>query len=375
MPFSTSRSNRPLLVSCFSLVCWLSCLGAVTAGALGLSAFVASDYWIADNMSFFLKQFLATGLIGSLAGVLGLIVQHRWHRLYKALCTLGFLFLVVLAGLTGSRTLANTVALSQSDNGGRPIKIVSINIERLFLADPVLKAFLQKENPDIVVLQEAAWWFQKQRWERYELPYGNAGVAGFPQYLKVGELGGLVVYSRYPILSEESRIVKGIPQPGISVYHDVDREVLSLTLDTGKAPLHLIAVHPDSPRSQDRWTSKRAYLDELDKTIAQAKSDHGGNVIAIGDWNSSPWSERFQRTLTANNVQTAYPDGWPHNTRFFFDYRLLTILGAPVDQFVVSPDLAVAGVSLGPDIGSDHVPLIVEIDPTAPRIEPAGRDE
>jgi len=361
MAFSTSRSNRPLFVSCFSLVCWLGCLGAVAAGVLGLSSFAAPDYWIADNMSFFLKQFLAGGLTGCAAGALGLLVQHRWHRLYKALCTLGFLLLVVLAGLTGNSTLANTITPSPSGNGGRPIKIVSINIERLFLADPVLKAFLKKENADIVVLQEAAWWFQEQRWKRFDLPYGNTGVAGFPKYLKVGKLGGLAVYSRFPVVSEASRIVKGIPQPGVSVYHDIDRELLSLTLDTGEEPLHLIAVHPDSPRSPDRWTSKRAYLDELDEMIAEVKSENGGSVIAIGDWNSSPWSGRFQHTLSANGLKTAYPDGWPKNTRFFFDYRLHPVLGAPVDQFAVTPDVPVAGVSLGPDIGSDHVPLIVKL--------------
>ena len=41
---------------------------------------------------------------------------------------------------------------------------------------------------------------------------------------------------------------------------------------------------------------------------------------------------------------------------------LYWILGSPVDQFAVSDDIKVLNVSTGPDIGSDHLPLIIEIE-------------
>ena len=354
-------NRRSTLRSYFSLICWCGCLGALLVGAMGLSNFAAPKFWLADNMSFFLRQFLAAGLAGCLAGTAGLFMRHRLALLYKTVWALAVLSLVSLAALTALRTVDNTVSLARLDSDAQPIKVISINLEHLFLGDRVLKAFLEKENADIIVIQEALWWLQERRWERLGLPVGNAGSNGFPEHLVVGELGGLVVYSRFPVLNSDSRIIEGALRPGANVYYNADRELLSLTLDTGTSPLHMLVIHPDSPRTKSRWKNKRRYFDEVDRVLADLQGTHGENILAIGDWNSSPWSGRFQETLAENNLVTAYPDGWPQTTRFFFDYRLHWILGAPVDQFAVSKDFPVLNVSLGPHIGSDHLPLIVEI--------------
>lgn len=344
-----------------SLICWCCCLGALAAGMLGLAAFVGPDYWLSDNMSFFLMQYLAAGLAGCVVGLLGMFLRHHFVLLYRTLWSLGFIALVTLAGLTGSRTLAHTRDPAPVTAEQQKIKVVSINIEHLFLGDRVLQEFLEKEKPDILVLQETLWGLQQRRWEKLGEPTGSRGVHGFPEYLEVGDLGGVVVYSRFPVLGRDSHLVQGVLPHGSSVYYDADREILSLTLDTGETPLHLLAIHPDSPRNHDRWIGKRAYMDEVDKVVGELQARNAENILAIGDWNSSPWSGRFQQTLERYALGTAYPDGWPQNTRFFFDYRLRWILGAPVDQFTLSEDVHVASVALGPDIGSDHVPLIVEI--------------
>ncbi|WP_428686801.1 endonuclease/exonuclease/phosphatase family protein [Roseibium sp.] len=356
-----SRSRRPTFVSLVSLVCWCGSLGALFSSALGLLNFAAPDHWFADNMSFFLRQFLAGGMAGCVAGGAGLLLRHKLAFLYRTLWFAACLALVTLAGLTAARTISNTVETLPLADGHLPLKVISINVEHLFLGDAVLQAFLEREQPDIVVIQETLWWLQERRWQRLGLPVGSAGANGFPEHLKVGDLGGLAVYSRFPVLNAESTIVRGELPSGSNVYYDADREVLSLTLETGAGPLHFLAIHPDSPRTESRWLSKRAYFDTVDRIIDELKAAGDGPVLAIGDWNSSPWSGRFQETLEKNGLKTAYPGGFPQTTRFFFDYRLHWILGAPVDQFAVTEGLQVVKVSLGPHIGSDHVPLIVEL--------------
>ncbi len=355
---------RSRIHSALSLIGWCGSLGAIAVSVLGLLAFLAPDVWFADNMSFFLRQFLAAGLAGCLAGAAGFLVRHRLRLIYRVTWVLALAAFLSLAGLTGARTLANTKPLGPAAPGDRPLKVVSINLEHLFLGDKVLQAFLEKEQPDVVVFQEVLWWLQERRWQRLGLPVGGAGKNGFPEYLKVGDLGGLAVYSRFPLSEEETRVISGDVPSGANVYYDGDRELLSLSLDTGAAPLHLLVIHPDSPRSEIRWENKRRYFDEADAVIDTLKAGNGSNILAIGDWNSSPWSARFQQTLERNGLKTAYPDGWPQTTRFFFDYSLHWILGAPVDQFAVSRDIQIVNVSLGPDIGSDHLPLIVEIAQT-----------
>jgi len=364
MLFRTKPKPRYLLASLLSLIGWCGSFGAIGVSAMGLSTFFAPDYWLADNMSFFLRQFLAAGLAGCLGGALGFLIHHRLPLIYRLVWGIAVIAFVTLAGLTGTRTLANTKPLGPLAAGDNPVKIVSINLEHLFLGDKVLQTFLQQEKPDIVILQEVLWWLQEKRWERLGLEVGSTGKNGFPEYLKVGDLGGLAVYSRFPILKTEEQVIRGELPPGANVYYNADRELMSLTLDTGKAPLHLVVIHPDSPRTESRWLNKRRYFDEVDTILDTLKEENGDNILAIGDWNSAPWSARFQETLERNGLKTAYPDGWPQTTRFFFDYRLHWILGAPVDQFAVSRDMQVVDVSLGPDIGSDHLPLIVELGQT-----------
>jgi len=364
MLFRTKSKPRSPLLSLLSFLGWCGILGALTVSALGLSAFAAPEYWLADNMSFFLRQFLAAGLAGCLAGAVGLLVRHRLPLVYRVALSLAMVALIALAGMTTVRTLSNTRPVGPLAAGDRPVKIVSFNIEHMFLGDRVLLDFLKEEQADIIVFQEVLWGLQERRWERLGQKIGSAGENGFPEFLKVGDLGGLAVYSRFPVLKAEEQVVQGELPPGANVYYDADRELLSLTLDTGKAPLHLVVIHPDSPRTEARWLNKRRYFDEVDQVLDALKAENGDNILAIGDWNSAPWSARFQETLERNGLKTAYPGGWPQTTRFFFDYRLHWILGAPVDQFAVSKDLQIVDVSLGRHIGSDHLPLIVELGQT-----------
>ncbi|WP_420333508.1 endonuclease/exonuclease/phosphatase family protein [Roseibium sp.] len=362
MSSSISKRRLRILPSLASFICWCGSLGALVFCSLGISAFVAPDFWFTDNMSFFLRQFLAGGVAGCAAGALGLMLPHRLVWLYRSVFGLALTALVILTIATVTRTLENTTAVQAPGPDGHVVKIASINVERMFLGDKRLTSFLERESPDIIVFQEVMWWLQERRWERLELPVGSKGENGFPQYLAVGSSEGLVVYSRFPILETRSKIVPGDLHEDASVIHQADRELLEATLDTGARPLNLISVHPDSPRNEIRWQNKRRYFEEADRTIRGLQDENNGPLLVIGDWNSAPWSARFQRTLSENELRTAYPGGWPRTTRFFFDYRLYWILGSPVDQFAVSEDVKVLNVSTGPDIGSDHLPLIVEIE-------------
>ena len=362
MSLPASRPERHVFSRLASLVCWCGSLGALAFCLLGISAFLAPDYWFTDNMSFFLRQFLAAGLIGCLAGALGLLMPHRFRLVYRTVWVFALLAFLSLAGATAARTLENTAAIAASRSNGLPVKIISINIERMFLGDKRLAAFLETEQPDILVIQEAMWTLQERRWIRLERPVGGMGENGFPAMVNVGAADNLVVYSRFPALEESSRIVLGDLHEGASVIHDADRELLQLTLDMGERTLNLLAVHPDSPRNHLRWLNKRRYFEEAD-TIISGMQDTGDHpLLVIGDWNSAPWSARFQQTLSANGLKTAYPGGWPRTTRFFFNHRLHWLLGSPVDQFAVSDDIRIIDVSTGPHIGSDHLPLIVELE-------------
>jgi endonuclease/exonuclease/phosphatase (EEP) superfamily protein YafD len=340
-----------------SLIGWLSLTGGVTVCLLGLAAFMAPGFWAADNMSFFLRQFLAAGLAGLLGGLLGLTVPHRRPGLYKTSLVLHALLFAMLAGSTVWRTVEHTRPLTAARPGETSLRVVATNLETLFLENRILTDFLTKSEADVMVFEETGWWLQKRHWKALGLPIGAAGKPPFPDHFFVGSLGDISVYSRFPILESKSIVVEDRPgQPRQDI-----REILVLKLDIDGRTVNLVAVHPSSPRTEVQWIRRQTYLERLEAVLRDLQAQSATETIVIGDWNLSPWSAYFSNLFGKLNLGTAFPDGFPQTTRFFFDYRLHWILGAVVDHVAITPGLRFSDVKLGPDIGSDHLPLMADI--------------
>ncbi len=335
---------------------WIAVLGGVVAAALSLAPYVAPGIWIVDNLSFFPRQFLACAA----AALVTALIAARWpHRRPWRFRTAIILLAVLLA--TGTVMAFGKVASVAGSGGaiagGKPLRIASINLETLFLGSERLLALLEDTQPDVLVLQETAWPWQIEEWQQRHGVDKIAGNGPYPAHVATGGLGDVVVFSRYPIRSMAA-VEPAIPAPHRRVGI---REFLDLELDVDGSPLRLIAVHPASPRSAGRWRARQAYFKALDARLGWSVQPGEVPLIIIGDWNLSPWSVHFSRFLGRHALRTAFPDSFPQTTRFFFDYRLSRIFGAVVDHVAASSEIVFGAVAIGPDIGSDHLPLVVDI--------------
>jgi endonuclease/exonuclease/phosphatase (EEP) superfamily protein YafD len=339
-----------------SLTGWAGMAGGVVVTGLGLSAFAAPDYWFSDNMSFFLRQFLGAGALGLAAALAGLAVSHRWSGGYRTLAVLFAVSYLLLAGLTVGRTLVAAAPGAEAD-GRSTLRIVSINLEQLYLRDETLTRYLWEIDADILVFQEVGWWWQKKRLAGSDLAEAENRKSPLPDHHYNGELGDIVIFSRYPIRNAKTIVLEGTPVDG----EVVSNEILSLDLMVDDTPLKLIAVHPASPRNKPYWEDRQRYLSDLASLTEKAVGGSSGPVVLIGDWNLSPWSAHFVSFLDRFSLGTALDSFIPKTTRFFFDYRLRWLIGAVVDHVAVTADLGISEVKLGPDIGSDHVPLVVDL--------------
>ncbi|ADZ69642.1 endonuclease/exonuclease/phosphatase family protein [Polymorphum gilvum] len=340
---------------------WLCGWGAaaVGLGAAGLVflPFAEPEHWFSDNLSFFLPQLLGIGLAALAVAVLSLAGPHR-KRWRLAVAT--GLLATLLAGaatLTVARTLAVSVDDAEVGDAAKRLRVVSINTATLYLGTPDLLDYLKTVAADVVVLQEATWRWQLRRWEKRE---GNRRIAGHGPYFEhfaVGPEGDVVVFSRYPIISRRG-IDPAVPGVLREVAH---REFLDIELDVAGRPVRIVAIHPASPRGARLWEARQAYYRHLSEALRGPAAGTDLPTILIGDWNLSPWSAHFRALLKAGGLKAAFPDTIPQTTRYFADYRLRWLLGAPVDHVAVSPGLGVDRVGIGPDIGSDHLPLLVDI--------------
>lgn len=114
--------------------------------------------------------------------------------------------------------------------------------------------------------------------------------------------------------------------------------------------MHLSALHPMPPLSS-------AYAQARDHALrdeALRLSQSGGLGVMAGDLNTTPWArglwgaEQAQMRRAGPGVPT-WPNAW----------GWLSVL--PLDHVLASPGWQLVEAHTGPDLGSDHRPMVVRL--------------
>ncbi|MBM4022425.1 MAG: hypothetical protein FJ284_09335 [Planctomycetes bacterium] len=109
-----------------------------------------------------------------------------------------------------------------------------------------------------------------------------------------------------------------------------------------------MAAHPPPPLSAD-WTDHR---DRQLAAIGRLAVEETLPVIVAGDLNTTPWSHGF-RTLVTHRLRDS-AIGW--GVQATWNARVL-VPRLPIDHLLVPPEIGVHSRSVGPDLGSDHLPV------------------
>ena len=116
--------------------------------------------------------------------------------------------------------------------------------------------------------------------------------------------------------------------------------------------ISLIGTHPVPPISVEFSNHRNHQLTALPDLISTQKYP----VLLIGDLNASPWSAHFGQLLKDSGLKNSmkhfgFQPSWPSDNRFF---RI------PIDHILHSPDILIHRRAVGGDVGSDHLPVIVD---------------
>lgn len=137
-----------------------------------------------------------------------------------------------------------------------------------------------------------------------------------------------------------------------------------------------VGLHPRPPVPGNTTKERDAEI------LFAARFAHRSGVplIAMGDFNDAAWSDTSRRFKTVGG----YLDPRIGRGMVASFHARSRILRTPIDQFYATPDLALCDFVRGPNIGSDHFPLIARVDldgkkarasNTAPKdVEPKERD-
>ena len=123
-------------------------------------------------------------------------------------------------------------------------------------------------------------------------------------------------------------------------------------------PVQVFVIDPNKATGQARWAERNQYLGLVSQWVgAQAA---GQPAILLGDWNVTPWSPFYADVFESSGLRRGDAGVLPPATHTLA--RLpVPLLGLNDDHMAVSRHVPVEGCAPGPDLGSDHLPLICRV--------------
>jgi endonuclease/exonuclease/phosphatase (EEP) superfamily protein YafD len=280
-------------------------------------------FWVFEIAGVFRLQYVVV-LLG--AGILALAVRRPRLALLAA----------VLAAVNVAVLARPGPASVTAAPGGAPagqLRLLVANVEVGNLDFGAIRRLVAETRPDLIGVTELTPAIARYLAEQ------------FPQYRSRvietrNDAYGIGVYSRLPLLSAK---VERFPASG--------PPTAVARVGVAGLPLTVVVTHVHTPFAGS------IHVRHLDALAEAARERFGKRVAVCGDFNTPPWSGPLREFASDARLRDLY------GRRAWAGYSWPTwgyLLRVPIDNCFVSNRVTVQGYREGPNIGSDHRPLVVD---------------
>ncbi len=284
------------------------------------------------------------GLLGEWSGLLD--ITSHFRLVYCAILIAGVAYLSFsrqwqLVGIIGTFLIFNLVLVlplfspqhPNTANASGPFRLVQLNVWASNRHPQRVYHFLRQSQADLAVMEEYR--------EPMDAALTKLGIRRIYPYKAVSFNARLVVYSQKPL----------------TLYHQsTDPALMKVTTHLGKKPVTLIVAHMTRPFDAHRYGHQVSKLAALLPSPSET-------TLLIGDLNVTPWSSHFKEIMTQTqfiNTQQGF-GAWPTYPAYFPKTQQQNPLPVlPIDHILVSRDIAIRSRANGPNVGSDHLPVILD---------------
>jgi len=301
-------------------------LVAVIVALVGLTTVLGlldRVWWVFEGADVFRLQYLFVLVVAAVVGLL--LRRPRLAGLAAVLAAVNFAVLGI--------PVASGVAAASQVPGSGSFRLLVANVEVGNSDYTAVERLVVQTHPDLFGVTELTPAMARQLGRR--LPGYRARVLATRD-----DAYGIGVYSRLPLRSAE---VMRLPADGPpTVVADVR---------VGGKPVTVVITHVHTPFAGS------VHVRQLEALTA-ARREFGRRVAVCGDFNTPPWSGPLRDFAAGAGLRDLY------GSRAWSSYSWPTwgpVLRIPIDNCFVSPGVAVAAHRDGPNIGSDHRPLIVDL--------------
>jgi len=325
---SSSSSSDPFVDDFWSRYFRGSLIRLVRLCAAGLAActlfyFLAPYSRLAETTTHFVTWYAAFGSVGI---VLGLALRQWKSALLCVTFTL-FYFVLIVPWFFPKPILPA--------NNEPSLRIMTANLLSINGRMDLLPELVKETDPDILFVQELS-----PLWARSLDPLKKA----YPYHVERtrSDHFGIGLYSTLPLSNVEVFNLADARYPAIRADIEFNGRLLSL-----------LNMHTAPPLMSHMFTQRNYQLNAA-ATFAEGVDDL---AIIAGDLNITMWSPYYRKLESESELRNVRRGvgilpTWPANMPFF---------QIALDHILVSPEILTVDVKRGPDIGSDHLPLVVDL--------------
>lgn len=216
-----------------------------------------------------------------------------------------------------------------------PLDIVSFNLLWDGRRLDEVAAYLQKAEPDIVLLQEADLRNRRALFPLLEKAYPHIVTCE-------REPCDVAILSKLPVRGSGSLVVPGrLPH------------LVWATIDKGSGITFRIgSVHT-------AWPGRAAAQAEQIQSIEAWRNTVAGPIILGGDFNLTPWSWLLQRLQWTTGLvrHATLLRSWPASN----STSHIPLPAFLIDHILTTPGIETLSIDTGPNLGSDHLPIVARL--------------
>ena len=298
---------------------------------------------------------LAVGFLATLGTILGFFGSAWWAFDVLANFRVQYAVVLILTGILYGMILGRATSLvfllaaavniavvlplflnsPAPPEGDVTLRVASMNVQATNRSRDRILDWVESSGADLVFLLETS-----EEWtdpiDTEQLPYSMSVE------IPADRIYGATVLTRdgVEVSSELLRAGK---------TNDV---VLRVETEMNGETVVIYALHPRSPTDE----TAAAARDDVIDFVAKRARDEANPVIVVGDLNATPWSHAFRSLAsTADLVDSSrgfgFQPSWPGS--LWYGFKI------PIDHLLHSPELTTVERHIGPDLGSDHRPILV----------------
>ena len=299
---------------------------AAIVALISLASFAGAWVWWLDVLANFRAQYVV------ILAVLGLVVAaSRWRRTGLAILGIALVNLLFVAPLfVGSP--GEPVA------GAPGIRVMSFNLLSTNESYSDVIEYIEATDPDLVLLHESS--------RPWEVAMESSGL----DYEIIRGRSENLIFGTLVLAPDEVEAVS-------YGFAEGDGRAISLVFqpEGWPVPVQILSSHPLAPTSGERAALRDAQL----SFAAGWAADREGAYVVVGDLNASPWSSPFRGLVSEGGLRNSQIG---FGVQPSFSAKTILPFRVPIDHLLHSADLRIRDRRLGPALGSDHFPLVVDLE-------------